>query len=88
VTFPVGKHKWIGFIKDSEECCSFVVFEDKCLVLDIGRYCQNQTNRQRETTEESKYPPVFQTDLVVNDQADKPSNMRLSNHRRHGDLRR
>jgi len=47
VNIRFREHNWAGFLKDTEDCCTMAVLEDKCLELsDLTqvRKCQNQKN--------------------------------------------
>lgn len=51
-TLRPSEHMWVGFLKDSEDCCTVAFFENTCLELDnlsCVRRCQNEVSNERVT---------------------------------------
>jgi hypothetical protein len=84
IRYPQQSYRWSGFTKDSEDCCSFIVLEEKCLTLSIGRRCQHPKTGQSKSYSSQpqkvvkNYGPVFQSALILNEQLDKPLGIKLT----------
>jgi hypothetical protein len=76
VTLPRSSHRWGGFIQDSVKSCAFVVLEEKCLVIEVGRGCQHVSKRGKGRAAD-KCEPLLESALVVNERLDQPAGLKL-----------
>ncbi len=97
VRLRLHEHSWIGFLKDTENCCTMAILENECLELPDsaqGRKCQSRESNSGSTigrvTDQSLNSSVLETSFMLN-QNSIPAPMRpmpchghngsVSNHR-------
>ncbi|KAK2599043.1 hypothetical protein QQS21_005510 [Conoideocrella luteorostrata] len=66
VTLSPSEHTWVGFLKDSPDCCTMAVFENVCLEMD--KYAVRRCRKIMETeTAISATYTVLQTKICFNE---------------------
>jgi hypothetical protein len=72
VNLPLREHSWIGFLKDTETCCTMAILENKCLELpefDQARKCQSGESYSGSTISPSSdqilKTSVFETSFML-----------------------
>lgn len=73
---PRSSHRWSGFIQDSLQSCAFVVFEEKCLIMEAGRGCQH-ASKDGKSKAPKGFDSLFESALVVNDRMSQPAGLKL-----------
>ncbi|KUJ07222.1 uncharacterized protein LY89DRAFT_743224 [Mollisia scopiformis] len=76
VEFPRRYYRWCGLVQDCRDNCAFVVLEERCLISEFRRLCQNSSSSDSALPIDV-YPPILETALVINDRKTLPQGMRL-----------
>jgi hypothetical protein len=76
LTLPKSSHRWGGFIQDSLQSCAFVVFEEKCFIMEAGRGCQHYS-RTSKNKAQNKCDPLLESALIINKRIDLPVGLKL-----------